>query len=51
MERNLNDLFQQAVQLPVSVHIFYLIRQTEVVIVAVAHQKRRPGIGPNRVIP
>lgn len=32
-------------------NIFYLPRQTELVIVAVAHQKRRPGYWSSRVIP
>ena len=30
--------------------ISYLIRETEIIIVAVAHQKRRPGYWSNRVI-
>ena len=32
-------------------NIFYLIRETQIVIVAVAHQKRRPGYWSDRVIP
>ena len=32
-------------------NIFYLTRETEIVIVAVAHQKRRPGYWSNRVMP
>jgi len=32
-------------------NIFYLTRQTEIVIVAVAHQKRRPGYWSDRVMP
>jgi toxin ParE1/3/4 len=32
-------------------NIFYLIRETEIVIVAVAHQKRRPGYWSSRLMP
>jgi plasmid stabilization system protein ParE len=32
-------------------NIFYLIREAEIVIVAVAHQKRRPGYWSSRSIP
>ena len=31
-------------------NIFYLTRETEIVIVALAHQKRRPGYWSSRVI-
>ena len=31
-------------------NIFYRTGETEIVIVAVAHQKRRPGYWPNRVM-
>lgn len=32
-------------------HIFYRTAQTEIVIVAVAHQKRRPGYWSSRAMP
>ena len=32
-------------------NIFYLTRETEIVIVAVAHQKRRPGYWSSRTTP
>ena len=32
-------------------NIFYLTRKTEIVIVAVAHQKRRPGYWSSRALP
>lgn len=33
------------------INIFYLTRETEIIIVAIAHQKRRPGYWSSRATP